>query len=291
MTRRVLVTGATGTVGRHVAAGLDDRDATVAAGTRDTDRARDRVDGADNYVAFDFERPETWGAALEGVDGVFLVRPPSVDTDRVTDFVDAAGRVGVDQMAYLSTLGADRNVLIPHHRIERRIADAGVPYTFLRASFFMQNFHEVHGRDVVERDEIFLPAGEGATSFVDARDVGAVGATVLVDPGHENAAYDLTGSAALPYDEVAAVFSDVLERGITYANPSIPQFVRRMWSYGHPPGYIAVMVGIYTTARLGLASRVTDDVERLLDRPPRQLDEYVADYAGEFRRDGVLESE
>jgi uncharacterized protein YbjT (DUF2867 family) len=298
MTARVLVTASTGTVGRHVVAALADTDVEITAGSRDPAALADRfasfptalpdraVGAVADPVAFDFDRPETWGPALAGVDAVFLVRPPGVDAGAVRSFVDAAARVGVEQVAYLSTLGADRNVLIPHHRIERHVAASGVDYTFLRASFFAQNLHEVHGADVRERDELFVPAGDGATSFVDARDVGAVAATVLAEPGHRDVAYDLTGSAALTYREVAAVFSEVLGRRVTYANPSILGYVARMRSRGHPLGYVLLTVGIYTTARLGLADRVTDDVERLLGRPPRRIDDYVTDYAAEFRLAG-----
>jgi len=147
----------------------------------------------------------------------------------------------------------------------------------------MQNLSEVHGEDVVKRDQLFVPAGGGATSFVDARDVGAVAAVALTEADHENRAYDLTGPAALTYEEVAAVFSGVLDRPITYADPSILTFVRRLRSRGEPLPFLVLMVGIYTTARLGLAGRVTDDVERLLGRPPRDVATFVADYAGAFR--------
>lgn len=128
-----------------------------------------------------------------------------------------------------------------------------------------------------------VPAGSGATSFVDARDIAAVGVAALTEDGHENRAYDITGPAALRYDEVARIFSDVLSRRITYADPSILAFVRRMRARGHPLPFIVVMIGIYTTARLGLSARVTDDVERVLGREPRTVHQFVADYADAFR--------
>ncbi|WP_415379241.1 nitroreductase/quinone reductase family protein [Halosimplex sp. TS25] len=283
MTDRILVTGATGTVGQHVVTELADRDATVRVATRDPEAARERFPGAAEHVAFDFDRPETWGAALADVDGCFLMRPPTTDTGTVGEFAAAADRVGVERVAYLSTIGAEKNPLIPHHRIEKRIAETDLDYTFLRASFFAQNLSEVHGEDVVERDQIFVPAGDGATSFVDARDVGAVAAVVLTESGHENRAYDLTGPEALTYGEVATVFSDALDRPITYADPSVFAFGRRMRSRGEPLPFVVLMVGIYTTARLGLAGRVTDDAERLLGRPPRDVATFAADYADEFR--------
>ncbi len=285
-TGRLLVTGATGTVGSHVVSALADRDTSVRAGVRDPASAADRFAEEVELAAFDFERPETWGAALADVDRLFLMRPPAVSdvTRHITPFVDAAVRTGVEHVAYLSVVGAEKNPLLPHRKVERHLESADVPYTFLRASFFMQNLNEVHREEVVERDEIFVPAGDGATSFVDARDVGEVAAVALTEPGHRNRAYDVTGPEALTYRQVAGVFSAVLDRGIEYADPSIPEFAWHMHRRGFDWPYVAVMVGIYTTARFGLADRVTDDASRVLGRDPRTLREYVADYADEFRR-------
>ena len=274
----VLVTAATGTVGRHVVDALEQRGARALAASRDPGRAPGRFD---TPVEFDFARPETWGRALEGVDGLFLVRPPGVDVGDVTGFAEATARVGVERVAYLSTLGADRNPLIPHYRAERRIARLGVEHCFLRASYFCQNLHAVHGRWVRERDELFVPAGSGATSFVDARDVGAAAARVLTMSDPETA-YDVTGPEALTYADVAATLSDVLGREIRYPAPSILRFLARELRASRSPGFALLMCGIYTTARLGLADRVSADVEGLLDRPLRTVREYATDYADRF---------
>ena len=282
MTDLTLVTGATGTVGQHVVTALSERDRRVRSGVRDPDAVPEEIADAGAVVAFDFTKPETWGRALADVDRLFLVRPPVVSEDDIKAFVRAADRVGIEQVAYLSTLGAEKNVLIPHHRIENAITATGMEYTLLRASFFMQNLLEVHGRDIVEHDEVFVPAGKGKTSFVDARDIGEVAAVVLSEPGHANRAYDITGPEALDYEAVAAVFSDVLDRSITYPEPSLWAFARRMRRRGTPLGFIALMCGIYTTARIGLASRVTEDSQQLLGRSPRTMRTFVEDYAGEW---------
>lgn len=283
MTRTILVTGATGTVGRHVASDLADRDCSLRVGLRSPDDVPAHVPDTADVVPFDFARPEMWGEALEGVDGLFLLRPPAVDAETVGEFAEAAGRVGVEQIAYLSTLGAEKNPLVPHHGIEKRVRASDAAHTLLRASFFMQNLSEVHGEDVVAHDELFVPAGDGATSFVDARDVGAVAATVLAESGHENRSYDVTGAEALTYGEVAAVFSDVLGREITYPEPSLWAFGRRLYRRGEPLGYVALMCAIYTTARLGLADRVTSDTREVLGREPRDVRTFVEEYADEFR--------
>jgi len=283
MSSTLLVTGATGTVGRHVATELAERDCSLRVGLRDPDDVPAYLPTDAEVVAFDFARPETWGAALDGVDGLFLMRPPAVDADSVSGFAEAAARVGVARIAYLSTVGAEKNPLVPHHRIEKRVAATDAAHTLLRASFFMQNLAEVHHEDIVVHDEIFVPAGDGETSFVDARDVGAVAATVLTEPGHENRAYDLTGAEAVNYHEVAEIFSEVLDRRITYPEPSLFAFVRRLYSRGEPLPFLAVMCAIYTTARLGLADRVTKDTRELLGREPRSMRAFVEDYAEEFQ--------
>jgi uncharacterized protein YbjT (DUF2867 family) len=304
----ILVTGATGTTGSATLAALIERERAadrdpersgsdprpLHAGVRDPESARDRLfdplpnakrdtDEVD-LVAFDFERPETWGSAFEGVDRLFLVRPPSVSVDRVTDAAAAAARVGVERIVYLSVLGAERNPLLPHHRIEDAVRDLDVEYVFLRASFFMQNLAEVHGAEIRDRSEIFVPAGGGRTSFVDARDLGVVAARALTEPGHANRAYDLTGSEALDYDEVAAVFSSILDRRIEYANPSIPRFLWRRYREDGDLAFAVVMVGVYATARLGLADRVTDDVARILGREPIDVETFAADYRDRWTR-------
>lgn len=274
----LLVTTATGTVGSAVADALAERGVGLRAGVRDPTE----YDGPGDPVAFDFERPETWGRAFEGVSRLLLVRPPTVSTDRITETADAAARVGTEHVVYLSVLGAERNPLLPHRRIERHLERTPVTTTFLRASFFAQNLVEVHADGIRERDELFVPAGSGETSFVDARDVGAVGAACLAEPGHGDRAYDLTGPEALDYDEVARRLSAVLDREITYASPSAREFVRRERARGRPLAFVLVMLGVYTTARLGLAGRVSDDVERVLGRPPRSFETFAADYREAF---------
>lgn len=289
---QVLVTGATGTVGRHVTRGLTETDANVRAGVRSVTRAREALPDDVELVRFDFEKPETWGAAFESVDALFLVRPPEMARvhRHITPAVDAAARVGVEHVVFLSVFGAEKNPLLPHRRIERHLQASELTYTFLRASFFMQNFYVVHQADITERGELFVPAGDGTTSFVDARDVAAVGVEALVDPTHKNRAYDVTGPEALTYDDAAAVFADVLDRNIEYADPGLIKFVTTATRRGVSLRLALVQAVVYTTARFGLASRVTDDVERVLDRPSRSLADFVDDHAAEFHQSSTDQS-
>jgi len=264
----VLVTGATGTVGSRVVDGLTDRDVTARAATRDP--ADEQFQGDVEPVALDFEKPETWGAAFGGVDAMFLVRPPAISRvgDSMLPAIDAAARVGVERIVLLSVLGAEKNPLLPHRRIEKHLQDSDVTWTFLRASFFMENLLAVHRREITGHGEIIVPAGNGATSFVAADDVAAVATAALTESGHEYRAYDVTGPEALTYHDVAHTLSDALDRPVTYEVPSLVRFARHSRRLGRDWSLLLVMAALYTTARLGLAGRVSDDVQRVLDRSP-----------------------
>lgn len=280
MDTHILVTGATGNVGAEVVGRLRKRGAGVRVAVREVERARQRWGDGVAYAAFDFERPETHEAAFEAVHKLFLVRPPAIsDVERyVSPAIDAAVRAGVRHIVFLSLLGVEKNPLVPHREIEEHVRASGVRHTFLRAGFFMQNLTTTHRDEIRDRDEIFVPAGRGRTSFVDVRDVASVAAASLTEPGHEDRAYDLTGPEALTYREVAAVLSEVLGREITYRNPSIFAFWRRMRAEGTPRAKVAVMAALYTTCRLGLAGRVASGVEQVLGRPPTPLATFARDY-------------
>ena len=180
----ILVTGATGNIGRDVVAGLlANGQAVRAAASRDASARR--VPAGVDTVLFDFADAKTYGPALAGVERVFLMRPPQI-TDMehtLNPFVDVARESGVRHIVFVSLLGVEDNPRVPHYAAEQHIKTAGVPYTFLRPSFFMQNLNTTHRAEIREHDEIYLPVGKARTSFIDTRDIGAVAAKVLSDDG------------------------------------------------------------------------------------------------------------
>jgi uncharacterized protein YbjT (DUF2867 family) len=159
-----------------------------------------------------------------------------------------------------------------------------LPFVFLRPSFFFQNLLVNHRQDIVERDDLFIPAGSGHTSFIDTRDIAAVAVQVLTHRHFVNGGIDLTGAIALTYSELAEVFSRVLGRPIKYSNPSIPEFNHEMRERGLKAEYVLVMILIYTINRFGLAARVTNDVKRILGREPIQAEQFVQDFKDQFLR-------
>ncbi|HEY9855421.1 MAG TPA: SDR family oxidoreductase [Stenomitos sp.] len=278
----ILVTGATGNVGSEVLKRLVAAGAPVFAAVRQpSEEHRPYAE-----VTFDFERPDTFDLALGGVDRLFLMRPPALaDADRTfAPLIRAAQAAKVRHIVFLSLLGAEKNGMLPHRKIEDLIVASGIPYTFLRPGFFMQNLSTTHRAEIRDRDTLFVPAGKGATSFIDARDIAEVAAKTLTEPGHEGQTYALTGAEALGYQEVARLLTEVLGRRITYANPSILRFVLTKRREGLPMPFVLVMAAIYGTCKLGLAGTLTPDVERLLGRPPRPMREFIQDHRAEWER-------
>lgn len=279
----ILVTGSTGNVGREVVRRLlcDSMDVRAAVrpgrgGVFDTPVAE---------VALDFEDPSTFAPALDGVSRVFLLRPPRMSDPKATrPFIDAMRASGIEQVVFLSVQGAGSNPFVPHHGIERYLKRSGLPWTFLRPSFFMQNLSTTHVADICDRDEIFVPAGRGRTNFIDVLDIAEAAAVVLTTGGHIGRAYELTGSEALTYAEVAEALSGACGREITYPSPSSREFKQRMRADGHDDGFVSVMASIYAIARLGMAAGTTDELAQLIGHAPTTVCEWASRESACFDR-------
>lgn len=280
MNQPIVVTGATGNVGAELVRLLDAAGHPVLCAVPDPVTAQARLGRHIATVPFAFDRTDTHAQALAGARALFLMRPPQIGDPRaLAPTIDAAKRAVVRHIVFLSLQGVERNKVVPHHRIERLLEASGVPWTFLRPSFFMQNLSTTHRDDVRDRSRIFVPAGRGRTAFIDARDIAAVAMKTLTEPGHEQQAYELTGSDALTYDNVARILTDVLGRDIRYERPSALRFWREMRRHGHPTAYVNVMTALYTVSRLGLAAHLTDTTEVLLQRPPIPFRQFAIDHA------------
>ena len=282
----VLVTGSTGTVGTEVVRGLLERSVDVRAAVVPAEFPLGKRKGGSSIganavsVAFDFLDPTTFPEALDGVDVVFLMRPPKMSKAReMRPFIAAMVASDVRQVVFMSVIGAGKNLFVPHHGIEETLHKSGLAVTVLRPSFFMQNLSTIHAPDIRERDEIFVPAGDGRTSMIDAADVAEAAAVVLTGPVRSGASFDLTGAEALTYHESAEILTRVCGRRISYGSPSGRAFSRRMKARGHDVGYVRVMRAIYLMAKLGRAARITHDLERLIGRPPTTFEQFARAHA------------
>lgn len=276
---KILITGATGNTGLETIRFLTGKNVFVRAGVRDFKKDRQAFENFVEPVEFDFQNTNTYQKALEGITKVFLVRPPAISNVKkyIFPFIDACKKHQIQQIVFLSLMGVESNPVTPHYKIEKYIIASGIPYTFIRPSFFMQNLSTTHKSDIKNYNEIFVPAGKGKTSFIDVRDIAEISALTLISDEHKYKAYELSGYEALDYYQVAQLFSEVLQRSIKYSNPSIFKFFFRMKKSGIPVAFIIVMIALYSVAKFGLAGKITNEVERLLKRKPISMKQFIED--------------
>ena len=261
-------------------------ESVVVAGT-DPEKLVRMFGDAVEVVSFDFEKPETYGAALKDVEGIFLMRPPHLGKpEDLYPFLDAVKQIPLKRIIFLSLMGVEKNTIPPHHKIEKYIESLHVPYTHIRPGFFMQNVSGIHAQEIKDQNMIFVPAGNSKTSFIDAADIGFAIATIFHAPEkHEKKAYTLTGPEALDYNQVADILSNVLGRRINYARPGYLKY-RRVYIKKREldKKYVNVTVALYFMTRMGTAKTVTTDFFELTGRQPRNFLTFAREHVHNFIR-------
>ncbi|MFS0701692.1 NmrA family NAD(P)-binding protein [Cellulomonas sp. 179-A 4D5 NHS] len=276
----VLVTGASGNAGSAVLASLRSAGTQVrAAGTNPSALARVHPDV--DVVKLDFLDPATFEPALDGVEGVFLLRPPAIARvgPTLNAFIDVAVRTRAGHVVFSSVTGADTNRFVPHHKVESHLMASGLPWTILRPGFFAQNLADAYRIDIVGRNRIVLPAGRGRAAFIDVRDVGEVAAAILRDPEpHTGSAYTLTGPQALGFEEVATILTAELGRHVRYEPVSVLRYALHLKLQGMGLAQTVVQTVLHAGLRRGQADHVDPTLARLLHRAPHALEQYVHDF-------------
>lgn len=282
---RVLITGASGNVGKYVVKELSNMGEDVVVAGTDISKLN-RLFGNDvKSVHYDFTDTLTYEKALANVDRVFLMRPPHLGKpEDLYPFIDAMKEHEINLVTFLSLMGVENNTIPPHHKIEKYIESKGLPFAHIRPGFFMQNISGVHSNEIVERNEIFVPAGKSKTSFIDAADIGLAAATLLHNAEtYRNTVHTITGPESLDYYQVAEILSSIAGRRIRYANPG---FLRYRQYYIKQrkldKEYVNVTVALYFMTRMGTAKEVTDGYYSLTGRSPRTFREFAEDNAKSF---------
>lgn len=276
---RILITGASGNVGRYVAKYALERGQDITVAGTHTETLAEKFKDQAEIAYFDFSDPATFEPALEHADRVFIMRPPHLGKpEDLKPFIDAMkAKGGMKLVSFLSLIGVENNPVPPHHKIEKLIEQAHLPYCHIRPSFFMQNISGVHAPEIKYFNRIVVPVKKALTSFIDAEDIGEITAKVLSEPEyHRNRSYSITGSEAIDYWEVAKILSKELGREIKYTDPK-PSFAREYWITvrGMEKEYCMVMGMLYKMTRLGTARKVTPVFEQVMGKKPQTFQQFV----------------
>jgi uncharacterized protein YbjT (DUF2867 family) len=275
VTGAVLVTGATGNVGRAVAEHLVARGESVVAAVRDA--ASTEVVAGTEARTFDFLDPSTWAEAFTGVDRLFLLRPPPISDvqQHLFPVIDAALERGIRHIVFLSLQGVQFNRATPHHAVENYLKERSAPYTFLRPNFFMQNLSTTYRDDIRDRGEIFVPASRARTAFVDTDDLGRVAARVFTQDGHIGKAYTLSGEESLDYFGVARRLTEVIGYPVRYAAPTEAEYTARLVEQGAAADYVDVQKMIYRVVRMNVSAFPNRTIRRLTGTPATTFTQFA----------------
>ena len=282
----ILLTGGTGTAGSEISKALQRMGVRYRSLVRNRAKAEGSAKANVELAEGDLSRPETLGAALEGVEKALLLTASSPDSlQQERNFIHAAKRAGVRHVVKFSAYGAGLDASHyfgrQHGEAERELENSGLLFTVLRPNGFFQNFLGNAG-SIQTRSALHAPAGEMKFSAVDARDIAAVAAHVLTEDGHEGQRYIITGPEALSHAEIAERFSQALGRNIVYAD--VPEDAAREWmlAAGIPAWTVEKVLDLYRYYRSGAAAEVTNTVERVGHKSAIAFEQFVRDYAPVF---------
>jgi uncharacterized protein YbjT (DUF2867 family) len=280
--KKVLITGATGNVGLEVIKALENipHNLSIFAGVRDLIKDGEKLAKFEGKpVHFDFEDASTY-PVLAKCDILFLLRPPQIsDTEKYFKPLIASAKLyEVKNIIFLSVQGVEKSSIIPHHKIEKLIIKSGIPYTFLRPAYFMQNLTTTLHKDIINQ-EIFLPAGKAKFTLIDVRDIGKVAAKIITEIGsHVYSVYDLTCHERLTFQEMAEKLSIGLGKKISFVSPNLLQFIIRKRKEDVAFGYILVLIMLHYLPRFQDIPPVSDDVEKITGEKPIEFEQFVKDF-------------
>ena len=280
----VLVTGATGRVGRAVVAQLLDAGVPVRALTRRPDVAG--LPAAVEVVAGDLTVPESLDAGLEGVGAVFLIwtAPPATAPAVIERLASPARRV-----VFLSSphrtphpfFQQPNPMAVLHADIERLIATAGLASTIIRPGMFASNARLWWAALIRDGEVVRWPYGAAETAPIDERDIGAVAARALYEDGHAAGDYVLTGPESLSQAEQVSAIGAAIGRRIRFHELSPEEFRQEM--AGRWPGPVVDMLLAAWGATIGRPAFVTSTVADIVGSPARPFRQWAADHADAFR--------
>ena len=257
----ILVIGSTGKTGSRIARILTARGHDVRHGAR----------GA--AIPFDWEKPDTWPRALQGLSAADVSYFPDLAvpgaSEAIAALTETAKAVGVKRLVLLSGRGETHA-----EHCETIVRSSGLEYTLVRCAWFMQNFSEGYLRDPVLDGLIPLPGGNVREPMIDVDDIAEVAAAALTEDGHAGELYELTGPRLMTFEAAAEDLTAATGRPVRHVPISFEEFHAAIAQVAGD--VIAdVFTGIARETLDGRNAHLTDGVERALGRPPRDFREFA----------------
>jgi len=277
----ILVSGATGNVGRYLISFLLKRNARVRILIRDQKKA-EHLDKQVERAIGDLDKPKTLVDAMHDVERLYFVTPL---TAQVQNLLDAAKQAGVRHVVKQSTIEADR-YLGPgrwHREQEELVKGMGFDWTFLRPTMMAVNTLQWWSATIKSTGSVFFPGGRGKVPVVDPQDIAAVACSVLTGTNHEGRIYNVTGPNALSIAEMVEILGEALGKPLRYVN--VPAFAAGLWMrrFGLSRELVSALLETLRALRRNEYSYVTDVVARIGGITPRSFDDWCRENAAAFQ--------
>lgn len=241
--------------------------------------------------AFDWEDQSTWRAALEGTESACVTFYPDLAIptaeQTIRDFVALAKEVGLRHVVLLSGRGEQGA-----ERAETVLANSGLEWNVVRASWFMQNFSEGFMIEGILSGELMLPAGDIVEPFIDIDDIADVAVAALTRPELRNRLFEVSGPRAITFAQAAAEISEAVGYTVKFTRISIDEFLQALREEGQPEEMLWLMNELFTVVFDGRNSKPASGVEEALGRPATDFSEYLRKVmaTGAWDRSGLLQS-
>ena len=278
MENKILVTGATGNIGKEVVKLLREKGANFVAGTI----GDDAIEGVETVKA-DFADKDSLDKAMQGISILFMVLPNHQDmVEWDKNVIDAAKNSGIKHIVRssgsLANIDSDLSIEQLLAKSDKYLRESGINYTFTAPSFFMQNFINFFAADY-KAGTIYQPAGDGKISWTDVRDIAAVNVEVLLNPEkYLNQTLTITGSESLNYEEAVNQMNELLGKEAKYVAVPNETAVQAMQEINFPPFIIDLMISLNESIKQGHAVETTDTIEKVLGRKPISFNQFVTDH-------------
>ncbi|MEU4084795.1 SDR family oxidoreductase [Streptomyces aureus] len=277
----IVVTGATGHLGRHVIEQLLEKvpAGEVTAVVRDESKAADLAARGVRLAVADYNTPGTFDGLFKAGDKVLLISGNEFDKGRVQQHrvvIEAAKAAGVSLLAYTSAPGSLTAALADDHRAtEEVLLSSGLPYSLLRNGWYHENYTE-NLAPVLAHDAVVQAAGAGRIASAARADYAAAAVAVLTGEGHENTTYELSGDEAWGFTEYAAELSRQTGKEIVYNSVSPETLTSILTGAGLPEAFAGILAGVDVSIEKGELAGTPGDLSRLTGRPTTPVAEAVA---------------
>ncbi len=267
MKRNILVLGGTGKTGRRIVERLNKLGHNVRVGSRR------------ESPSFDWDQPAGWPVVLEGIESVYITYQPDLAVPGAKEAVEAFTKVakekGVQKLVLLSGKGE-----VEAERCEQIVLNSGINSTIIRASWFNQNFSESFFLPPIQAGVVALPMAHLGAPYVDANDLADVAVKLLLSDDHQGEIYELTGPRLWNFEQITSAIAKATGRDLKFIPISLPEFVAALKEQGVPGDVVWLMEYLFTEVLDNPNNQmVTNDIEKLLGRPPVDFLQYVEETA------------